>query len=935
MNRKKIVSLGIVWVNCLWSVLQAVTPVKQLECPYYIYPRVSGQHLDLSLDWKLSSKDKPIVKLNELDRNEWISVAYPTSVQMAQYKAGILGDPYKHLNAREHEKLEQKVWYYKKSFTVPENLSGNTLMLNFDGIDYYAKVWLNGIEQGQHRGVFGGPVLDVSEVIKYDKVNELVVEVISANYGIQNFNPNVPGKIVKGWFLMGGSAMEPFFNLGLWRTVRLEALPEYHLERPFLYTKSIKDNKAILGLEVELFAGKNSLDFSLHPWNNCQISNYSIPQQSPQNKRVNDKLEVRVELLDKGDIVLEKTFIPEVIEGRCWMEQSIVFDNPKLWYPNGLGNPDYYLAKITLIVNGHATDCIQFDYGIRMIEQVRSAGLRTGERWQNWQFVVNGKHFFVKGINWMPVDALYDLTADKYDWAIRMAKNAGIQMFRIWGSGLMESNEFYEACNRYGIMVWQDFNIANFDTPEWLQEVWEAQVCQNIFRLRNQPSLAVWCGGNEFNPYSYGNAATIGILERNLAIFDPTRCFLRTSPDAGSMHSYPDFDPAWYKGFDMVPFVAETGVHCITDPANIKQVVNPEELKSLGGMYDKDFVLKHPEFVEHFAEYNPSRVPRMLSRASHIDNMANPSLETIAEATQIGAGEFYQVMSEGIQSNYPVTTGLMPWVYKRPWPVVAAINLVDGMGQPSATYYFLKRTYEQIHVLLNISRLLWAPGELFPVSAHILNGVDQNGFRGTIHVHILDHSFQEIWHVSESVDISAGTSVTKKIIGQFNIPRNYTQKYFFVVVSLTDDKGKLISRAEYWPRTIERMEDPAYYRKFKSEPVDWPTLENGPWLKPTVAKLKTSIELKDVRLIDFDGKGGRMQMKLRNNGKLPSFMTHLDIEGIPRSFYASDNYFWLASGETKDIEMNFELREARNIKSIRLVLKSWNAKPIVWNVHIK
>ena len=144
----------------------------------------------------------------------------------------------------------------------------------------------------------------------------------------------------------------------------------------------------------------------------------------------------------------------------------------------------------------------------------------------------------------MPVDALYDLTADKYDWAVKMAKNLGVQMFRIWGSGLLESDAFYSACNKYGIMVWQDFNIANFDTPEWPQEVWEAQVCQNIFRLRNQPSLAVWCGGNEFNPYSYGNAASMGILERNLSIFDPTRAFLRTSPDAGSMHSYPDFDPS-------------------------------------------------------------------------------------------------------------------------------------------------------------------------------------------------------------------------------------------------------------------------------------------------------------------------------------------------------------------------------------------------------
>lgn len=150
---------------------------------------------------------KNLAKLRE---NSWFTVAYPTSVQMANYKAGILGDPYKHLNAREHEKLEQRVWYYKKHFTIPQKRSGYSCILNFDGIDYFAKVWLNGIELGKHRGIFGGPVIDVSENLNYGGDNELIVEVISANYGKTSFNPNRPGNIVKGWFLMGGSAMEPF-----------------------------------------------------------------------------------------------------------------------------------------------------------------------------------------------------------------------------------------------------------------------------------------------------------------------------------------------------------------------------------------------------------------------------------------------------------------------------------------------------------------------------------------------------------------------------------------------------------------------------------------------------------------------------------------------------------------------------------------------------
>src|SRR3546814_714126 len=137
--------------------------------------------------------------------------------------------------------------------------------------------------------------------------------------------------------------------------------------------------------------------------------------------------------------------------------------------PNGMGNPDFYHVQVSLKVERKTVDVIHLDVGIRTIEQVRSAGVRTTDRWYDWQFVVNGKKLFMKGINWMPVDALYDLTPEKYDWAVRMAKAAGFQVFRIWGSGLLESEAFYDACNKYGIMVWQGFNIANFDTPDWPQ----------------------------------------------------------------------------------------------------------------------------------------------------------------------------------------------------------------------------------------------------------------------------------------------------------------------------------------------------------------------------------------------------------------------------------------------------------------------------------
>ncbi len=214
-----------------------------------------------------------------------------------------------------------------------------------------------------------------------------------------------------------------------------------------------------------------------------------------------------------------------------------------------------------------------------------------------------------------------------------------------------------------------------------------------------------------------GNATSIGILERSLQTFDPTRPFRRASPDGGSLHTYPDMDAKLY---NRVPYMSETGMHNIPEPESIREVVNATELNgAFSNLFTDDFVKAHPDFIHHFVEYQPTRVPRMLSRASHIADMNAPTLEAISEATQIGAGEFYQIASEAMQANYPTTTGLMPWVLKRPWPVVA-IMLAIYFGQPNAPYYFLKRTYEPTHFAVKLPEIIWAAGEQIPVTLNVL-----------------------------------------------------------------------------------------------------------------------------------------------------------------------------------------------------------------------
>ncbi len=156
---------------------------------------------------------------------------------------------------------------------------------------------------GKHKGIFGGPYIDVTDLLVKGR-NEVVVEVLSANFRNAALGGmGMSSDIVKGWFLTGGVGMEPFFNLGMWRGARLEVVSHYHIERPFLYTKSLDDKKATIGFSLEIFSGKHSLDYQLHSWKRGQVVSSSyFPKEGKENLVVPDDLIVSVNFLDDGKV---------------------------------------------------------------------------------------------------------------------------------------------------------------------------------------------------------------------------------------------------------------------------------------------------------------------------------------------------------------------------------------------------------------------------------------------------------------------------------------------------------------------------------------------------------------------------------------------------------------------------------------------------------
>jgi beta-mannosidase len=932
---------------CVCPSVQGVDQTdKKLWQPYYITPRLGSQHISLEGEWEIAYRDAPIQGLEDLKQvPKWTHAQVPGSVQWALFRAGEFPHPYLHMNARKYDWVVEKVWYYRKSFQVPSQAKGQYVFVCFDGIDYYGKIWLNGQELGRHEGMYGGPMLEVASLLRYDAANEVVVEVRAPNYGIgDKWKPWSTGTVTTSWGLTGGLGLitggggrkwgpngaepgsvgvEDYFPVGIWRGVRIEILPRIHLERPFLVTDEASNALARLVLNVEVLANTPGLDTKVQD----EVGSF---RNAWTAKVIERPPALQIQFLEKTSShpVLCQTIPLHLYEGRNWVKEQIQLPSPKLWWPNGLGDPNLYVVKLALLQEGNAIDTLQFDYGIRAIRNVASAGPRTQDRWTGWQFEVNGRRFFMKGMDWWTTDILLDLPRERYEWILGSARAGGIQLLRTWGAGILETDDFYDLCNKLGIMVWQDFPIGNMETPEWPQDVWEAQVVQNIFRIRNYPSLAIYCGGNEFNPYVAGNTAALGVLERSIRDFDGTRLYLRTTPDSGDIHTYPDMDPTWYQYlYAQIPYMSETGPHSVPEARAIREFVDARELEGpLRNINSQGFMDSHPEFVYHNMEYGTDRTVLLLARASQIDDMAAPSLEEYTVAGQVATGEFIQIVSDLLQANYPVTTGLSPWVYNTPWPLSTFCMFVDYDGQPVASYYFLKRTYEPTHVLIKLPQLVWGRGEKIPVSVDIVHAPPAGLAGLTASAEFMDPQFHSLWRQERKVDVKPGPSVAALKLGEFSIPDRLEDHFFFVVAELRQTDGKLVSRSVYWPRCLKLMADPQFRNKYRASPQQSLTFQHGAWLRKEVAASKTELALQVVSRRDEGKTQSHLQVRVRNQGSQPAFYTEVNIEGTKRTFYATDNGFWLAPREERVLDLQVLWRDLGTRDRAVLTAGAWNAE---------
>lgn len=909
----------------------------ELNKSMFIEKRSDKKHLELNGEWLYCSLEDQTYTPQTLTYKDIAHL--PLSVGWCLYESGKLGHPYEKLNSKDYEFIADRAWYFKKKFFVDKSLKDTYAYLCFDGASYFTRVWINGFYLGEHEGMFGGPIIEVSDLLKYDCENELIVETTAVNYLSRknHYIDNSGRGFIKmsPWHLTNDShTQNGHFNVvGLWRDVRIEFLPQYHIANPYMYTEGISDNTAHMYIEVPV-----STPFMKEEdgYQSCVQVRDDLPRNTYGGgileKYNGDEITVGIRITDgDGKTVYDDSqkkrpfdFEPNILGDRYsndYMYFVTRFDinSPKLWYPHTMGSQPLYTVDIEVFVNGVKSDEYSFKTGIRTVTAVESKAEKLYRRWENFQFVVNGEKVFLKGMNFTQTDQLLKEDKNEIEWTLTLAKKQGVSLVRIWNGGNgPESDHFYDVCDRLGLMVWQDAFIKNETSENWDTDALRSQVVFCLDRIRNHPSFVVFCGGNEFNPYSVNNAASMYIMSDEAKVHAPDRIFYRTTPDGGSAHTYYDWEPTWYRHlFKRIQFVAESGIHNFPTYKTFTRILGEKELNTpLDNIFSDSFKKQFPELLNHFSEFIPQRVPRMLARASHINDIHGIDLENLVEATQMSAYEFYLIMIECMLENYPVTTGIMPWVFKRPWPT-AAIQLVDGFGNPEAQYYAVKRAYAPIHPYIAIEHLNFKAGETVKLPIKLWS--DNDSVTGTVVTEIFDPNFNKVFEVAEEV-LSSSKYTSDIGYYEFEIPHNYCDCFFFIRVRFVSD-GVTLGESFYTPKVLSCLEDEEKYADERTRPCGNMFFENGPFLKKQVKRISGG--KLDAKINSTDSVDGRRNITIfvKNEGDVPVYPVNIDTKDAYVRCVCDDNRFFLNAGEEKEISVVIDNPEDRNET---LCISAWN-----------
>ncbi len=706
--------------------------------------------------WQLSFWPQPqqavrdLAGLGAVDAQK-IPAHVPGNVEWDLQQAGLVPDPMLGSNVYALRQYEGHQWSYSRTFRSPRLKAGQQVVLHFGGIDCLADIWLNGELIGSPENMLISHEYDVTNLLVTDGENELIVILRSAVLEAQRYllGPFSTGSFAADESIFvrkaphgyGWDIMPRIVTAGLWRSVNLQVKNAAQLADVNWLTSRIDVGRKTARVFVDVQA---RLPFAEY-----------------------DKASAVIRLSHEGKEVYRQkvTFLSHAFR------HEINLADVKFWWPRGYGDASLYDAEVILLDgDGKQTDRDQRKIGVRTVRlDMTDINDQPGKPGK-FEFVVNGVSIFVRGTNWVPLDGLHARDTAHVEKTLALVADLNCNMIRVWGGSVYEGRDFFELCDREGIMVWQDFAMgcAFYPQREPFVTAVRDEVTHVVKAFRSHPSLVLWAGNNEndlslrwsiadFNIDPNRDVVTRQLIPQLLYELDPTRPYLPSSPyysqavyDAGGHDDLLPENHLWgprgyYKDKfytdAKAKFVSEIGYHGVPNRSSLEQMFSADAVYpwNPAGEWNDEWLTKSVRMLPQSAKTN-GRNNLMTNQVKILFGEVPSELDDFIAASQIVQAEAMKYFIEFWRGDKPGRSGIIWWNVRDGWPILSDA-IVDYYYSKKLAYQFIKNVQHDVCVFLNDAR-----DGLHPLQ--VSNDTRQTA-TGTVHVtdvatgrQLAEHSFE-------------------------------------------------------------------------------------------------------------------------------------------------------------------------------------------------
>lgn len=722
----------------------------------------------------------------------WYDATVPGNVHSDLLTNKLISDPFYRDNETNVQWVSDSVWEYRLFFDnncgKDEIFDHNELV--FEGLDTYAEVFLNGEKMLCKSGdslpnnMFRKWTFELPDNLR-EKDNELIVRFLPSttfdSISAAALSYQLPDNRVftrKAQYENGWDWGPKLITCGIWKDVYIER------------------------------------------WNGMKINDFCVNDKEPSFNAARPwitsiTLEIEADKIASSNLQIEITddegYYQKIVQkvnaraGLNVFEVPVTIENPKLWWPNGAGDQHlYYYSAVLLNDDSEITTPMLRSHGLRTVRLEQKAD-SIGE---SFQFYVNEKPFFMRGVNWIPASSYPGTLAasngdDVYAELLQYCKDANMNMLRVWGGGIYEHDAFYNYCDQLGLLVWQDFMFACNIYPA------DKQFCENlkieaeeqVKRLRNHPSIAIFCGNNEVHngledwgwqkQFGYSDQLYSEIYANYDKIFNkilpevckkylPSSTYIHSSPTYGwgheecTTHGCSHYWGVWWGELPFEiwksktgRFMTEYGFQSYPEMATIKDFTNAS-----------DRHLSSPVMKNH---QKHGRGIQIITKAI-IDLYGNPdtnNLERFAYVSQLTQSDGIAQAVETHRIQRERCSGTLVWQLNDCWPV-ASWSCIDYFGRPKALYYKLQKLYQNVVIASEKDDDI--------ITFYIVND-DLNDVKGTFKYKIVSNKDGNIID-SVLLDVEIPTYASKSVIS-CQSPKNVNPANVHVVAEFHSDNGKI------------------------------------------------------------------------------------------------------------------------------------------------